>query len=186
MTCLSKNLYWSCTFDYFSAANQIFYKRMVATCSSHHCGPKMPLKCLRNIFWKYIFEKSILRSAVTMVCVGREHSKPTKTNEWESGDNRRMSGNPKRIIGDELTKLQPLKVGYFSENHEKSWKITKCLRSSLKNVCALATRGRGGPAKEKPASVEDFPPVFLCHFEVSDLRAYLDLALHTFRIFTLG
>ena len=41
-----------------------------------------------------------------MVCAGRKHLKPTKMNEWESADNRRVSENPKRIIGDEVTASQ--------------------------------------------------------------------------------
>ena len=43
MTCLLKKSDKLDTFHYFSAANQNFVEILVATCSSHQCGPKMPL-----------------------------------------------------------------------------------------------------------------------------------------------
>ena len=52
------------TFHYFSAANQYFYKILVATCSSHHCRSKMTVMLwgsrARKLFfssWNYIGAK---------------------------------------------------------------------------------------------------------------------------------
>ena len=55
MTCLLKKLYLPWTFHYFSAANQNFVKILVATCSSHHCRPKMSMNLYSLGSWKYIF-----------------------------------------------------------------------------------------------------------------------------------
>ena len=66
-----------------------------------------------------IFEKSISRFMIRMVCAGRKHPKTTKTNEWDSGDNPRVSGHPKRTISDEGTASQSRWL------FGKSWKIAK-------------------------------------------------------------
>ena len=55
LTCLFKKMYNLETFHYFSVANQNFVKILVATCSSHHCGPKMPLNLYVLAAGKYIF-----------------------------------------------------------------------------------------------------------------------------------
>ena len=61
-----------------------------------------------------IFEKSILRSGVRMVCAGRRRLNPQK----------RMNGGQEIVVGcldipngPLATKSQPLKIGDFSENH---------------------------------------------------------------------
>ena len=55
MTFLLKKKYKFVTFHYFSAANQNFYKISVPTCSSHHCGPKMPSNLYILASWKLFF-----------------------------------------------------------------------------------------------------------------------------------
>ena len=69
----------SCTFDYFSAANRNFYKRMVATCSSHHSGPKITVKFLRNVFWKYFSRWKRFREKIH---IGNSEGKPKFCKFW--------------------------------------------------------------------------------------------------------
>ena len=61
LTCLLKKCDTLCTFHYFFFANQKCLIKMVATCSSHRCGPKITVKFLRNVFWKYFFRGENVR-----------------------------------------------------------------------------------------------------------------------------
>ena len=60
MTCLLKKSDKLDIFHYFFLANHFFYKKMIATCSSHHCRPKMTVNLYFLESRKYLFFMSKL------------------------------------------------------------------------------------------------------------------------------